>query len=111
MSKHYCLLRDNYALNFTHIASSSDFDGGPFIVQILSGSEVGCVEIPTLDDVDQEESELFVVSAQSIGQDTSRVLVAIPSATVTIEDNDVVGEKLVMTVNLETGPIRVTFFF
>lgn len=76
------------------IASSSDFNDGSFILQILAGNDVGCVEIPTVEDTDEEGNELFIVSAQPIGQDSSRVLVAITSATVTIEDNDVVGKTI-----------------
>ena len=71
-------------------------------MQILAGSEVGCIEIPTLEDVDQEDDELFVVSAQPIGQDSSRVSVAISTTTVIIEDDDTMGERVVtVTVNLD----------
>ena len=61
-------------------------------MQILAGNDVGCIEIPTLEDLDEEENELFVVSAQPIGQDSSRVLLSVTSAAVTIEDNDAVGK-------------------
>ena len=83
---------DDCCLHF--IASSSDFNDGSFILQILAGNDIGCIEIPTVEDADEEGNELFIVSAQPIGQDSSRILVAITSATVTIEDNDAVGKTI-----------------
>lgn len=85
------LLIDNYSLHF--VASSSDINGGSFILQIFAGSEIGCAEIPTVDDADDEGNEVFVVTAQALGQESPRVSFPLAQATVVIEDNDAVGKS------------------
>ena len=86
------MIDDYCSLHF--IASSSDFNDGQFVLQIFAGNDIGCTEIPTLEDTDDEGNELFAVSAQAFGQDSSRVIVTFASATVLIEDNDVVGKTV-----------------
>ena len=61
-------------------------------MQILAGNDVGCTEIPTLGDTDDEGNEQFTVSAEPAGQDSNRVFVSLGAATVIIEDDDVVGK-------------------
>ena len=86
------MIESHCSLHF--IASSSDFNDGQFILQIFAGNDIGCTEIPTVEDTDDEGNEQFVVSAQAFGQDSSRVMVTFASATVIIEDNDVVGKTV-----------------
>ena len=65
-------------------------------MQILAGNDVGCTEIPTLEDSNDEGNEQFAVSAEAIGQDSDRVIVSLAAATVIIEDDDVVGKTLLI---------------
>ena len=61
-------------------------------MQILAGNDVGCIEIPTLEDTNDEGNEQFTVSAEPAGQDSGRFFVSLGAATVIIEDDDVVGK-------------------
>ena len=73
---------------FFFLASELDISGTSFIIQLAAGAEGGCVQIPTVDDALPEGEEVLVINAEPIGQDTTRVLLSVGSATVTIEDND-----------------------
>lgn len=61
-------------------------------MQILAGNDVGCTEIPTVEDADDEGNEQFTVSAEPAGQNSDRFFVSLGAATVIIEDDDVVGK-------------------
>lgn len=65
-------------------------------MQLFNGDDIGCVEIPTIQDMGDEGNEQFIVSARVISQDSSRVILSISSATVIIEDDDVVGKTLLI---------------
>ena len=54
---------------------------------------MNCIQIPILEDDLPEGDELFIVAVAAIGQDASRVLVSVPTALVTIEDNDAPGKN------------------
>lgn len=72
--------------HFSLIAASDlDTTGGPFILQLLAGSEVSCIQIPIVEDALPEGEELFIITAQTFDP---RIMLFVGSATVTIEDND-----------------------
>ena len=70
-----------------------DLDDGPFILTLSPGMDMNCIQIPIFEDDLPEGDELFIVAVAAIGQDASRVLVSVPTALVTIEDNDAPGKN------------------